>query len=384
MTVSDTILTARNASLADLAALLQVQHAAKLDVVAPARDLHAIAGNLRLIGVGEPRLTEDGVSPGQTLLRPTGIADAGIADKLGMPAQYLRRLRERHVELYDANVNTWLADEPGRRFLVRGLHDPAGGVGIARALLSDSYRVVDNLDVLMAVLQGVRDAGVDVQIAQCDLTERRMYVKVRSSEVAEYAPDLLADYRSPFTGARGADNPLIFAGFVVSNSETGHGSFSLTPQLTVQVCDNGMTLTRDAMREVHLGGRLADGVIRWSADTQAAQLDVVVKQARDAVTAFLDRGFVRAKIAEISRDAGVRVTDPPATLEHVGKALRFTAEQQATILSHFIQGGDITSGGVLHAVTSTAQTLADADAAYDLERTGLRAMSLAAAHAAAA
>ena len=30
-----------------------------------------------------------------------------------------------------------------------------------------------------------------------------------------------------------------------------------------------MTFTRDAMREVHLGGRLAEGVIRWSADTQA-------------------------------------------------------------------------------------------------------------------
>jgi hypothetical protein len=150
----------------------------------------------------------------------------------------------------------------------------------------------------------------------------------------------------------------------------------------VQVCDNGMTLTQDAMREVHLGGRLADGVIRWSADTQAAQLDVVVKQARDAVTAFLDRGFVRAKLAEIGRDAGVLITDPPATLEHVGKALRFTAEQQATILAHFIHGGDITSGGVLHAVTSAAQTFDDADEAYDVERTGLRAMSLAAAHAA--
>ena len=85
----------------------------------------------------------------------------------------------------------------------------------------------------------------------------------------------------PFTGNRGVDNPLIFAGFMVSNSETGHGSFS------------------------------------WSAVTQAAQLQVVVKQARDAVTTFLDRDFVIAKIAEIaeiSRDAapspiGGRVVD---------------------------------------------------------------------------
>jgi len=143
-----------------------------------------------------------------------------------------------------------------------------------------------------------------------------------------------------------------------------------------------MTITKDAMREVHLGGRLADGVVRWSADTQHTLLDLVVKQARDAVATFLDRGYVRAKLDEIARHAGVAITDPQATLEHVGKALRFTAEQQATILAHFIGGSDITSGGVLHAVTSAAQTLDDADAAHDLERCGLRAMALAAAHAA--
>jgi hypothetical protein len=62
------------------------------------------------------------------------------------------------------------------------------------------------------------------------------------SEIVEHAPDLLGHYTRPFSGARGAANPLIFAGFVVVfNSETGHGSFSLTPHLTVEICDNGMT-----------------------------------------------------------------------------------------------------------------------------------------------
>jgi hypothetical protein len=42
---------------------------------------------------------------------------------------------------------------------------------------------------------------------------------------------------------------------LVSNSETGHGSFLITPRLIAQVCGNGYTITRDAMREVHLGGR---------------------------------------------------------------------------------------------------------------------------------
>jgi hypothetical protein len=41
-----------------------------------------------------------------------------------------------------------------------------------------------------------------VTIDSCDLTGRRMYVRVRCEAVQVPAPALLAGYRSPFTGAR--------------------------------------------------------------------------------------------------------------------------------------------------------------------------------------
>ena len=381
MIVPNAVLSVRHARLDELVELLNTQHAALLDVVVPASRLTARNGNLLVEGIGEPVLTPDGVTPSQTLLRPTPVADGGLADKLGIPTAYLRTLRGQRLDLYDANINGWLIEEPVRRFLIRGLHDRSGGAGIARAVLSDSYRFVDNLDVLMAVLDGVRAAGADIDVVGCDLTERRMYVRIRSTTVAAHAPELLRDYVSPFSGARGADNPVVFAGFVITNSETGHGSFSLTPQITVQICNNGMTITRDAMREVHLGARLTEGVVAWRADTQRALVDLIGKQTRDAVATFLTRDYLTTTIDTITRDARVPLRDPQATLEHVGRQLRYSADQQTAILSHFIQGADITSGGLLHAVTSTAQTLADADDAYQLERSGLRAMALAAAHA---
>ncbi len=34
---------------------------------------------------------------------------------------------------------------------------------------------------------------------------------------------------------------------MIANSETGHDSFSITPQVTIQVCDNGMTFTKDVL-----------------------------------------------------------------------------------------------------------------------------------------
>jgi hypothetical protein len=364
----------RNATLEDLAALLQDQQARKVDVVAAASVIHADRG--RLIIAADPQLTPDGVTLTAGAYTPTEVCDQGLADKLGIPGAYLRRLRAEHPALYDANLNGWL-ERSDKRYLIRGLRGDGGG-GVARAFLSDGYKIIDNLDVLMAALDGIRQAGTPVTIQGCDLTDRRMYVRVISDTVSALAPQLLADYRSPFTGAAGADNPIVFGGFVIANSETGCGAFTLTPRLVIQVCDNGMTITRDALRAIHLGGRMDEGVIRWSHDTQQRNLQLVTAQARDAVTTFLDTGYVQAKITEITRAAGVPVADPENAINVVANKLRFTDDQQRNILAHFIRGADLSAGGVLHAMTSVAQTIDDADTAHDMEAHALDAMEIAA------
>jgi hypothetical protein len=376
MTYDDSItLTTRNASLADMAALLRDQQARKVDVVAHAHALRVEGGQLILDGTN-PELTAEGVFMTGGAYTPTEACDQGLADKLGIPAAYLRRLRTEYVSLYDVNVNGWLA-RSGKRYLIRGLRGDGGG-GVARAFLSDAYRIVDNLDVLLAALDGIRQAGAPVTVEGCDLTERRMYVRVVSDSVRALAPSLLAGYRSPFTGAAGADNPVVFGGFVLANSETGCGAFTLTPRLVVEVCRNGMTITKDALRAVHLGGRMDEGIIQWSYDTHQRNLALVTAQARDAVTTFLDTGYVQAKIAGMSGAAARPVDDPEKAIEIVSQRLRFTDTQQRAILNHFIRGADLSAGGVMHAVTSVAQTLNDADTAYDMEAHAVRAMDLAA------
>jgi hypothetical protein len=165
-------LTTRNAELGELVTMLRDQQARQVDVVAPATAVRSEAGALLLPGTEEAVLTPDGVS--LPAYRPTEVCDQQIADKLGIPTAYLRRMRREHVELYDTNVNGWLS-RSDRRFLVRTLRGQSGG-GVARALLSDSFRIIDNLDVLLAALSGVRQAGAPVAIDGCDLTERRMYV----------------------------------------------------------------------------------------------------------------------------------------------------------------------------------------------------------------
>jgi hypothetical protein len=367
----------RNVTLADLAGLLRDQQARAVDIVAPAKAVRARNGQLIIDGT-DPVLASDGVTMTVGSYIPTRICDEGVADKLGIPAGYLRQLREQRPGLYDANVNGWLDGDP-RKFLIRCLRPSEGtGPGAARAFLSDGYKRIDNLDVLLAALDGVRNAGVPVEVDGCDLTDRRMYVRVVCEQVRALAPALLEGYRSPFTGASGADNPVVFAGFVITNSETGRGAFTLTPRIVAQVCRNGMTITRDAVRSVHHGERLEEGVVTWSGNTLDKTLALITARTTDAVTTFLEAGYLNQVVRAVGAQAGHAVADPQDAVAVVSQRLRFSEAQQADIMNHFIRGGDLTAGGVMHAVTSAAQVQADADTAHEMEAAGLRALEIAA------
>ena len=377
-TVDDALGT-RHATLQDLATLLRGQKARKIDVIAPASAIRAHNG-LILLEDTAPDLTPDGVGMTTGIYRPTGVCDAGIADKLAIPAAYLRRMREQAPALYDQNVNGWL-ERDDRSFMIRCLRpdDPAsGGTGIARAWLTDSYKVIDNLDVLVAALDGIRQAGYPVEVEECDLTERRMYVKVRCDAIQVMAPLLMAGYRSPFTGASGADNPFISGGFVLTNSETGCGACALAPRMVAQVCRNGMTITRDARRMIHLGERQQAG-ITWAGDTTDKSLALLTSMVRDTVTSILDPAYVQRAVRAMEKQAGHPVEDPVEAVKVISTRLRYTEDQQADILNHFIKGGDLTAGGILHAITSAAQVQDDADDAWEMENTALDALRLAAA-----
>jgi hypothetical protein len=225
-------------------------------------------------------------------------------------------------------------------------------------------------------MDGIQATGTHVDIVGADLTDRRMYVRIAAPEIQALAPELLKDYKSPFTGNKGADNPVVFAGFVVSNSETGGGAFTITPQLTVQVCTNGMTITKDALRSVHLGGRQDDGVVNYKADTLKAQLELIRLRARDAVSTFLNTEYMERVIRDVTAAAGKPVGDPVETIKLVSKKMAYSESEAATIMEHFIKGADLTAGGVFQAVTSMVQTVDDADRAADLSGSALKVLEL--------
>lgn len=368
----------RKAPLVTLADALKAQQTRALDVVVPAQELLS-DGGLYVVRGSETILTADGVSNADGLYVPTDAAEGQVAEKLDIPVKYLRRMREAGaLDLYDFNVNGWLSRDE-RSFLVRLLRadgDADTGIGTLRALLSNGYRTIDNFDVLLASLQGIRDAGVvDPQIT-ADLTDRRMYVTVVAPQIKAYAPELLKGYRSPFTGEVDPEG-TVFAGFKLTNSETGHGSMSLTPYIEVLICRNGQTIGK-AVREVHIGQKLDDGVIKVSDETRETNAKLIRSHTRDAVATFLDAEYVTARLREMEAAAGVKVSDPQRTIKDVSQRLGFTQSQADSILNMFIDGGQRTAGGVMQAVTATAQTLESGDDADMFERKAMQALEIAA------
>ncbi|WP_280477147.1 hypothetical protein [Nocardia asiatica] len=406
--------TARHAELGDLVALLNDQQAAKLDVLAPASALRASDGLIELAGV-EPVLDDRGVTPVDGLYRPTGAADSHLGTKLKIPAGYLKSLREiQRTDLYDVNINGLLHGPqdprlPGgpdeRSFLLRlftsGKPDEPG---VLRAVLSDRYGIIDNLDVLTAVLDGIRLADTDVTVRSCDLSESSMHCKVYSPKIRALAPTFLENYRTPFAnpeleaerrrvagqietgrrlaaregrGYRLGSEPVVFAGLRFSNSEIGHHAVTLKPELVVEICGNGLTLPLFAFTKRHVGDRLEIGGTRsWSQDTQRKRLAVITAETRDKVTEWMSPEFLTARVEELERHAGTPVTQPERTLEVMSKKLGFTEDERSGILSHFIAGGQLTAAGIANAVTSYSQTIPDPDRADDLDDLALTAMTL--------
>lgn len=396
----------RNAELADLANALKDHQTRAVDVVAPATAIRMSSGNIVVQGV-EPTMDANGVTDVNGLYRPTRVGIEGIASRLEIGTRYARKCQQENVPLLDANVNGWMGHDSfaDKKFLLRLLRsdDPSGDAvdGVVRAVLSDSYRTIDNFDVLLATLHGMKKAGIVDPLISADLTERRMVVKVTCPQIAVHAPELLKDYRNPFgdgeralgawtpdmvaraagtegMGYKPGEEPILFAGFQISNSETGGGAFRITPRLEVRVCRNGLTIVAESTKEIHLGAKLDSGVIEWSEETRQANIQLVMAQTSDAVRKFLSPDYVGKKVTTMEKAAGIEVkpADAIEVIASVSKTCGFTQTEQDTILNMFMTGNQFSALGVMQAVTATAQTLSGDDA-YDMEANAFKALAAA-------
>jgi len=300
--------------------------------------------------------------------QPTKVFHENICSKLNIPRQYYDRMREQTPKLLDASVNEWLPIY-GANALVR-TYDLQGGK-VARAFLSDSYKAIDNYDVLFAALDAMqkfaKKKGVRLEFEDCELTERRMYVRVTCPDISAKADDLLKQYKNPNTGETG--NPYIITGLQLSNSEVGCGAFNLMSRAKILVCNNGLTRKNDSFRKVHLGAKLEAGEseVKWSNQTHKRNLDLIVSQVGDAVQEFLSKDYLVRTINYYTNKGLAPLVNPVSCVNNVTTHLGYSQERKQNVLDYFIKSTDNTRFGVMQALTFDAHEQEDGDAMYEAE-----------------
>jgi hypothetical protein len=387
------------ADIPTLISVLKDQDAQRLDAVVPRSSIRVNSmGNLEFATIDEvettkPIITLEG-SP--TSFNPSGAygltanAEAQVAAMFKIPLEYLRRSKVLDPAFYAQQINEWAKVAEGANML-RLMWGKVEGrpelTGMARAIMSDKYKKMDNVDTLMSLLEGLTEAGdaAGIQIGpqhiqQISLTDSRMYIDINVPEIAINGRELVKGYHSPYTGLSGAELPLMNAGVRITNSETGKGRLAFIPRAMFQVCTNGMQMNAFGMFKTHLGTKIEEGVIDWSDATIEAHDQLIKSQVKDAVSTFLSTDFLDKMLTEAEKDAGVPVARPETTVQLVAKEMRYTDERADAILKNFMEGGKFTSGGLFQAVTATARDLAqvDPDAEYELASSAPQAMKVAA------
>jgi hypothetical protein len=277
-----------------------------------------------------------------------------LAGRIDVPIKYWERMREKAPGLLAVNANHWLAQSDERR-LVRTVR------GEVRAILSERYRTLDNLDLVEHIIPVLQEKQCRVE--SCQLTEDRLYLQ--------------ASFPSLEREVKVGD--VVRAGVIISNSEVGSGSVSVKPMIMRLVCSNGMIADRGGIRRAHLGRRLGGSggedemPEEWIRDeTRKAEDAAWWMKVVDSVRGSLDEAGFDANVAALTETTERKITkDPGKVIEVTAKKIGLTEDERGKALLALCTGGDMTHWALCNSVTGLAN---DNDISYtravELEKAG--------------
>jgi hypothetical protein len=308
----------------------------------------------------EPRLILTNGAESAYPIQP--LAHRQIGERLGIPAKYYDRMLAEAPVLLVSNANHWFQQQ-GEKRMVRTLD------GNVRAFLSNRYQRIDNHEVAEVVLPTLMEAGRELAIVSCEVTEKRLYIKATDKSVV-----------AEVKGSRRVGD-LVEAGIMITNSEVGLGAVQVTPFLNFLWCLNGCVINKAGMRSTHVGTRLDvdDDIAALLADDTRKVLDRgVLLKVRDTVRALLNAKAHQERIDRMSEQTQQLIVAPnPATaIEVLGNDYQLNDGERGSVLRHLIEGGDLSRYGLMNAVTRTATDAPDYDRATELEALGGRILDL--------
>ena len=326
---------------------LQRQNAAKQDFIAP-------AAALSLSDDGDT-FVMDHVGPKDSMsMNTTDLFHRQMGSALNIPAKYYDLMRIQKPSLLAQNVNSWLSSRD-QSYMVRSMD--YGNGRVARALLSDRYRRIDNLEVASAVLP-LFAGKEEMEVVSCEVTENKLHIKIVNHKL-EMAV-VPGDY--------------VQAGVVISNSEVGLGAVSVQPLVYRLVCSNGLCVNDFGERKAHVGRAakaLEDSYAIYTDETLEAEDKAFMLKLCDTTLAAIEEARFAQIVGRIQETTQAKITGRVQdVIELTGKAFDLNQGEQDNILNYLIQGGDLSLYGLTNAITRASQDVESYDRATALEGIG--------------
>ena len=309
---------------------------------------------------------------GATELERFGISENAhrqIAGRLNIPWKFYSRLLRDHRDLVLMQVNALFEREPETR-LLRVLD------GDVRAFLSNRYRALDNAEVLEQTLPAIVNGDIETTLLSSNVGENKMHLKVlftgddlaidlgatphgqRDNGWMSGNTDMNAQHE--VIARRDAGRDIVRPGFVLSNSETGHGALNVKGFLFRGYCLNGCVWgTEDAFAfsRNHVGGKLTEGqdFEIFTDETKRKQDEVIIAEVSDAMKTMVNPDRVRAmgeRLRAIKN--GEQVQDAFAAVDALAQEIDIRENEKESILGNFLKDGDFSQWGMVNAVTEMA------------------------------
>ena len=357
--------------LAEVLSELQHQNKMKRDYVAPAKAF-------RLEDNGET-FTLSRNDGSREMFYTTDLFHRQIGSTLEIPAKYYDQMRKLKPELLARNVNAWFGDRD-QNYMLRTMkqyeeaEEPDAHIneciaghtktqGVARALLSDRYRRIDNMEIATDVLP-LFAGQADMTVASSAVTSTRLYLKIVNTRLEQEVKP----------------GDVVQAGVVISNSEVGLGAVSVQPLIYRLVCSNGLIVSDFGERRTHIGRAVeaADEKYNiYSDDTRKAEDKLLLMKLRDATKAALEEARFAQIVDKLRDSTEAKITGHvPDVVELTSKAYGLNQCEQESILDYLIAGGDLSLYGLSNAVTRASQDIESYDRATTLENIGWQVVNM--------
>ncbi len=249
----------------------------------------------------------------RTEMVPTNYFEQMLAQKLGIPYDYYIKMPEY---LRAINVNHWLKQDNTTK-LIRALQTPDSIY--ARAYLSDRYMIIDNYDVMTAVLMALKTLNKPVVFHRAFVSEKMMNVNI-------------LDNSKRYNIGKDRDDYVSF-GINIQNSEVGYSAFTMNMFIYRYVCSNGMVTGVNNIRRVHIGSKYT-GPTDWVSDnTRRLESKLLLSTITDMVNYIFNDDNKQIIVEKMIDAREQRIEQSTGILNAMKKVMGLTEEEASSAWS---------------------------------------------------